>query len=65
METTATAAPGLDRAPHPFVLTPSLAASFLDTMGELIDDVVEADRAVARAAADRAALIDQARSWSE
>ena len=71
METTATAAPGLDRAPvsspptQPSMLTPSLAASFLDTMGELIDDVVEADRAVARAAADRAALIDQARSWSE
>ena len=34
-------------------------------MGELIDDVVEADRVIARAAAARAALIDQARSWSE
>ena len=34
-------------------------------MGELIDDVVEADRVIARAAATRAALIDQARSWSE
>jgi hypothetical protein len=65
METTAMAAPGLDRAPHSSVLTPSLAASFLNTMGELIDDVVEADRAAARAAANRAALIDQARSWSE
>jgi hypothetical protein len=47
------------------VLTASLAASFLHTMGELIDDVVEADRVIARAAAKRAALIDQARSWSE
>ena len=77
METTATTASGLDRAPGSSQLTASvvlpasvalpaaLAASFLDTMGELIDDVVEADRVIARAAATRAALIDQARSWSE
>ena len=71
METTATTASGLDRAPGslqltaPVVLAASLVASFLDTMGELIDDVVEADRVIARAAAKRAALIDQARSWSE
>ena len=77
METTATTASGLDRAPGSVLLTASsvlpasvalpaaLAASFLDTMGELIDDVVEADRVIARAAATRAALIDQARSWSE
>ena len=77
METTATTASGLDRAPGSLLLTASvvlpasvalpaaLAASFLDTMGELIDDVVEADRVIARAAAQRAALIDQARSWSE
>jgi hypothetical protein len=76
METTATTASGLDRAsgsvvssasvvsPASVVLTASLAASFLDTMGELIDDVVEADRVIARAAAKRAALIDQARSWN-
>ena len=80
METTATAAPGVDRAsklslvkgPQPTgaraagsLLTRSLAASFLNTMSELIDDVAEADRAIGRAAATRAALIDQARSWSE
>jgi hypothetical protein len=65
MEDTATAAPALDRAPRSSVLTPSLAASVIDAMGELIDDVVEADRAIARAIANRAALIDQARSWSE
>ena len=77
METTATIASGVDGAPSSLLLTASsvlpasvalpaaLAASFLDTMGELIDDVVEADRVIARAAATRAALIDQARSWSE
>lgn len=65
METTATLASGLCGAPDSLVMTESVTASFLDTMGELIDDVAEADRAVARAAARRAALIDQARSWSE
>ncbi len=43
----------------------SLAASFLDTMGRLVDDIAESDRAIARATAVRAALIDQARGWSE
>ncbi|MHC5795821.1 HNH endonuclease signature motif containing protein [Lacisediminihabitans sp. FW035] len=65
METTAVAAPELDRATDSLVLTPALTSSFLDTMGELIDDVAEADRVMAQAAAHRAALIDQARSWSE
>ena len=65
MAITAMAAPKLDRAPGSLVLTPALSASCLDTMGDLIDDVAEADRAIARAAAKRAALIDQARSWSE
>lgn len=41
------------------------AAACLDTMAELIDDVVEADREVARATAWRAAVIDQVRAWSE
>jgi len=65
METTVTTASGHGLAPGPSVLSASLVASFLDTMGELIDDVVEADCAIARGAAKRAALIDQARSWSE
>ena len=65
MESTVTTASAHDHAPGSAVLPASLAASFLDTMGELIDDVVEADCAIARAAAKRAALIDQARSWSE
>lgn len=65
MEDTVTAASWLERAPRSSVFKPSIAASFLHTMGELIDDVVEADRAIARAIATRAALIDQARSWSE
>ena len=51
------------------LLSASVAASFLDSMGALIDNMVEADRVIARviarAAAQRAALIDQARSWSE
>lgn len=45
--------------------TASLTASCLETMGELIDDAVEADREVARAIARLAAVIDQARAWSE
>ena len=65
MAITAMAAPKLDRAPGSLVLTHARSASCLDTMGDLIDDVAEADRAIARAAAKRAALIDQARSWSE
>lgn len=65
METATTTAPRLVGAPDSVVASRSLAARFLDTMGDLIDDVAEADRAIARAVAHRAALIDQARSWSE
>jgi hypothetical protein len=45
--------------------TPSLTASCLDTMGQLIDDIAEANRAIARATAGRATLIEQARTGSE
>jgi hypothetical protein len=77
MDLPATSASGPDRAPqvspaapaaavlNPPVATPSLTASFLDTMGQLIDDIAEANRAIARATATRATLIEQARSWSE
>ncbi len=65
METTAATASGLDGVPDSLVMTRALTASFLDTMGDLIDDVAKADRAIAQATARRAALIDQARSWSE
>ena len=71
-ETTARPVSGLDRAPGSavlpgssvlpasVVLPASLTASFLDSMGAKIDDVVEADRVIARAA-----LIDQARRERE
>lgn len=52
-------------APTPLMATPSLTASCLDTMGQLIDDIAEANRAIARATAGRATLIEQARTGSE
>jgi hypothetical protein len=51
--------------PAPLLEGELLASSLLDTTAGIIDDVIEADRAIARAIAIRAALIDQARSWSE
>lgn len=45
---TAMAAPRLDRAPGSLVLTHALSANCHDTMGDLIDDVAEADHAIAR-----------------